>query len=103
LTRIVRAPHEIDGDLVTQAAIVRYRELRDWRLRAEAEMDELKDKLAAVMREHEAQELRHDRVVVARLTEYELETIDAAAIKERYPKIYARFTRSTPVSRVDIP
>lgn len=103
MTRIVRAPYVIDGDVPTQQLIGRYRELREWRNHADGEMDEIKKKLAAVMDEHGAQELVHDRVAVARLTEYDLETADTKSLKQRFPKVYARFVRLTPVRRVDVP
>jgi hypothetical protein len=103
LARISRHPFAVDGDIDTRVAIHKYKELRDWMQQAAAEQDKIKEKLAALMQEHDAQELTDRGVPVARLTEYDLETIDAPALKEKHPKLFARFTRVTPVTRVDVP
>lgn len=102
-TRIVRAPHAADNSPIVRLAVARYKELREAKRAIQAEQDALAEKLAAEMDEHSAKELTVGGIPIARLVEYDMETIDVVALRAKHPKIAARFTRATPVKKVDIP
>lgn len=102
-TRIVRAPHAADNSPIVRLAVARYKELREARAKIKTEMDQLAEKLAAEMDEHSAKELTVGGIPIARLVEYDLDYIDAAALRAKHPKIAARFTKQTPVKKVDVP
>jgi hypothetical protein len=102
-TRITRAPHAADNSPIVRLAVARYKELRDAKRALQTEMNALAEKLAAEMDEHDAKELTVGGVPIARLVEYDMETIDVAALRAKHPKIAARFTRATPIRKVDIP
>jgi hypothetical protein len=102
-TRIVRAPFAADDKPVVRLAVARYKELRETKRAIQAEQDALAEMLAAEMDERGAKELTVGGIPIARLTEYDMETVDVVALRAKHPKIAARFTRSTPVKRVEVP
>jgi hypothetical protein len=101
--RIIRNPYAADANPLVRLAVIRYRELRTSKQAAELEMEQIKEKLGAILDEHGARELTLGGVPVVRLVEYEMESVDAKALRERHPRIAKLFTRLTPVRKIEVP
>jgi uncharacterized small protein (DUF1192 family) len=101
-TRIIRAPHAIDEDSRTLLDVMRARDLRDRIAKDKAELDRLKESLAATLREQEAQELTVGGVPVVRVSEFDRQTVKVSELLARFPAA-AVLVNSTPVIRVELP
>ena len=101
-TRIVRAPHEIEGDALMEMAVRMTREARERRVKAKAEEDALKVILAQLMKDNDATELTLGGVPVARITTFNRDTVKLTELLAEFPQA-AHLVNSTPVVRVELP
>jgi len=101
--RISRRPHSVDGNIEVENAIKRYKELRAWKQQADEECKQLKEKLSVQMLEHGATELTIGGVPVARLTEYDMQTVSAKELIVKHPRIAKALVKLTHIVRVDVP
>jgi predicted phage-related endonuclease len=99
----VKRQFAVDADFEVQTQIERYKQLREWIKRAEAEKDQLSEKLVTKMDEHHAEELTVKGVPVVSLVDYPREDVDQKRLKLEHPRIWTRFKKITRVRFPRIP
>lgn len=97
-----RTQLEVGGDDEVVRLRRRYAELKVMRQTADREMESIRTKFYNRMSEHGVDALTIADVIIATITRYDRDSVDAKALKVLHPRIWKRFGRTTPVERVDV-
>lgn len=98
-----RTQYDATGQGDVEMAVMRSRQLKEWIDGAVKERQEIAEKLDVTMAEHGADALVLSGVQVARIDEYDTDTVtgdQAKAMKAKHPVIWKRFNKIGHVRKV---